>query len=74
MFSQQYVEAFNAEPEGRVKLGSFYIPSSPAGYKDFNSDAELKFGLSGNNTPVWIERCLDFMKIIHQYGLKVRIF
>ena len=48
LLPQKFLEAFDTELEGRVKLGSSYIPDSPVGFKDFDSDAELKLGVSGN--------------------------
>lgn len=55
LFPQNNVESFDAELEGRVKLGSSYIPDSPKDYKDFDSDAELMLGVFGNawENTVW---------------------
>ncbi|MCH8156598.1 MAG: hypothetical protein IID18_02415 [Nitrospinae bacterium] len=40
--------AFDSSLEGRVKAGSVYVPDVPTGFKDFDSEAELRLGVLGN--------------------------
>ena len=39
LLPQNFLDAFDTELGGRVKLGSSYFPDSPVGFKDFDSDA-----------------------------------
>ena len=54
-FFPQSVDGFDGTVEGRVKLGSAYVPASPSGFKDFDSEAELRLGVLGNawKNDVW---------------------
>ena len=47
-FFPQLVFGFDGTLEGRVKLGSTYVPTSPSGFKAFDSEAELRLGFLGN--------------------------
>ena len=42
------MDGFDGTLEGRVKLSSTYVPKSPAGFKDFDSEAGLRLGGFGN--------------------------
>jgi len=42
------VEGFDGAFEGRVKAGSVYVPDAPLGFKDFDSEVELRLGVIGN--------------------------
>jgi len=48
IFTAQLAEGFDSQLEGRVKLGSAYVFDSPSGFKDFDSEAELRLGILGN--------------------------
>ncbi|MDP6231555.1 MAG: hypothetical protein QF913_05225 [Nitrospinaceae bacterium] len=50
LFVPNPVAGFDGSLEGRVVLGSVYVPDSPLGFKDFDSEAELRLGVLGN---VW---------------------
>ena len=41
-FPPQSADGFDGTLEGRVKLSSTYVPKSPAGFKDFDSEAGLR--------------------------------
>ena len=45
LFVPNPVAGFDGSLEGRVVLGSVYVPDSPLGFKDFDSEAELRLGV-----------------------------
>ena len=47
-FAPQPVKGFDGELEGRCLSGSLYVIDSPSGFKDFDSEVEIRLGLLGN--------------------------
>ena len=47
-FAPQPVKGFDGELEGRFLSGSSYVIDSPSGFKDFDSEVEIRLGLLGN--------------------------
>lgn len=48
VFSPHPVKGFDGTLEGRVKVGSIYVPNSPMGFKEFDSEMQLRLGILGN--------------------------
>ncbi|MZG54842.1 MAG: hypothetical protein F3743_11885 [Nitrospinae bacterium] len=48
IFAPQSVKGFDGVLEGRFLAGSSYVFDSPTGFKDFDSEAEIRIGVLGN--------------------------
>jgi hypothetical protein len=56
-FISQPAKGFDGAFEGRILAGSSYVIESPAGFSDFDSEAEIRLGVLGN---VWTNKDWEF--------------